>query len=300
MVKRKAEIFLFSTCGACIILALIMYSQVVPSFNAFIKSMTTRMIEFGITYGLWSALLLSFFGNTSVFLVIPYTYIVWMLAANAGQAGGFPWWYPLILGIISGLGAGVGEVTSYVVGRLFATSDKLQHSQLGQKFERMRQTFEKHPKLIPVIIYLFALTPLPDDVILVPFGVMKYSYWKTVIPCMLGKMSLTTLVSLAGFYFAPIIQQISWLSWIVPSAESDPGEDILSLIPLFVIIYLMIRVDFEKLMSKFKRKKSKVRLEVEPAVITDDDLAEGKGKEILGTLDKVEYNDDDVDDKGGN
>nr|MDO8117768.1 VTT domain-containing protein [Candidatus Sigynarchaeota archaeon] len=252
---RNAELFIIIACSVAVILALIMYSEAFPDFNEAIKSMSNGMATFGIQNGLWAAFLLSMFGNTSVFLVIPYAYIIWALALAAGPDPSFTAWYPIILGIISGLGAGVGEVTSYIVGRLFGKSEKMVNSELGQKFDRMRDTFEKHPKMIPFIIFLFAVTPLPDDAILVPFGVMKYSYWKTIIPCMLGKMCLCILTASAGFFMGGAIQSISWLSWIVPDADSNPGDDMLSLLPLFIIVYLMIRVDFEKLLNRSKKPK---------------------------------------------
>ncbi|MHA1792244.1 MAG: VTT domain-containing protein [Promethearchaeota archaeon] len=251
---KGADFFIIISTTACVTLAIIMYTESVPELNSFIKSFSNGMIQFGLDNGLWAALLLSMFGNTSVFLVFPYAYVIWILAASKGAEAALvsqaTITYPLVLGIISGFGAGVGEITSYIIGRLFTKSEKLINSELGQKFDRMRETFEKHPKSIPFFIYIFALTPLPDDAILVPFGIMKYSYWKTVIPCMLGKMSLTTLLAIAGYYFAPVIENISWLSFIIPSADSNPGDDMLSLLVLFFVVYLMLRVDFDKLMSR--------------------------------------------------
>lgn len=264
MVRNKPEIFLGASCGVAILLAAIMFMEIFPGFNATIKGMSVAMGEFGRHHGLIAAFLLSIFGNTTVFIVVPYSYIIWIVAVDAGISGLFDAWYPLLLGVISGLGAGVGEVTSYAIGRLFAKSKKLSESPTGQKFERMRRTFEQHPRSIPFIIYLFAVTPLPDDAILVPFGVMKYSYWKTIIPCMLGKMTLCTVLALFGFYFGQAIEGVSWLGWLVPSPDANPGEDMLALIPLFLIVYLMIRADFEKLMNRKKKAVPAAPVDGEP------------------------------------
>nr|MDO8087001.1 VTT domain-containing protein [Candidatus Sigynarchaeum springense] len=261
MVKlRKADWFLIITVVGCIALSLILYSNIFPDFNVAIKSISNSFIAFGVANGLWAALVLSMFGNMSILIVIPYSYIVFQLGITA--SGIQPAWYPLVLGVLSGLGAGVGEVTSYIIGRLFTKSEKLVNSDLGQKFEKMRKTFEEHPKIIPLMVFIFAATPLPDDVILVPFGVMKYSYWKTIIPCMLGKMLLCTIVAVLGFNFGANIDNTIF-KFLKPSATSNPGDDMLGLIPLFLVVWMMIRIDFQKVLESaskpFKKLASKLR-----------------------------------------
>ncbi|MEX2681891.1 MAG: VTT domain-containing protein [Candidatus Sigynarchaeota archaeon] len=255
MVKlRKADWFLIIMVVGCVVLALILYSNVLPDFNAAIKSISIAFIAFGIANGLWAAFLLSMFGNTSILIVIPYSYIVFQLAITASGVQSV--WYPLVLGVISGAGAGIGEVTSYIVGRLFTKSEKLVNSDLGQKFERMRKTFEEHPKVIPLFVYIFAATPLPDDVILVPFGVMKYSYWKTIIPCMLGKMTMCILLAYLGYIFGSGIDNTIF-KFLKPSETSNPGDDMLGLIPLFLVVWMMVRIDFQKILEYFQKQRAK-------------------------------------------
>ncbi len=261
---RNADLFLIVTVVGCAILAAILYSNVYPAFNEMIGGISGWFKSFGRANGLWAAFLLSMFGNTSVLIVVPYSYVVFLLGLDA-HTGGLAVWYPLVLGVISGLGAGVGEVTSYIVGRLFRKSEKLVNGDLGQKFERMRVTFEKHPKMIPFIVFIFAATPLPDDVILVPFGVMKYSYWKTIIPCMLGKMVLCIVTAYLGYVIGVNIGS-SPLKFLVSDTE-DPARDMLMLIPLFVIVWLMIRVDFQKILESFQKIIKKLR--TKPAHVGD-------------------------------
>jgi membrane protein DedA with SNARE-associated domain len=265
---RNADIFIITTTLGCIIMAAILYSNVYPEFNAGIKSISLTFVSFGEANGLWAAFLLSAFGNTSILIVIPYSYIVFQLAISA--SGVFPIWYPLVLGVISGLGAGIGEVTSYIVGRLFRKSEKLVNGDLGQKFERMRKTFEAHPKAIPFIVFLFAATPLPDDVILVPFGVMKYSYLKTIIPCMLGKMVLCILIAYLGFVLGNGIDS-TFFRILKPSATSNPGDDMIGLIPLFLVVWLMIRIDFQQILESSQKRIAKLRtkLHAKPAHVGD-------------------------------
>jgi membrane protein YqaA with SNARE-associated domain len=261
---RNAELFLIVTVSFCIVMYFLLHYNVFPALTDGISTISNTIKEFGVANGLWAALLISFFGNTSILIVVPYAYVVWQIAylTSLATATTPQVWFPIILGIISGLGAGVGEFTSYVIGRLFSKSKKLVSTTLGQRFENMRQIFERHPKSIPFIVYIFAVTPLPDDVILIPFGVMKYSYWKTVIPCMLGKMTMCILIACAAYFIGPELKNIPIIGpiigFLMPSETSDPANEMLSLLPLFVIVYLMIRIDFGKLLERKGRNKGKV------------------------------------------
>ena len=255
---RDGELFFIFSTIICFSLAIILQLELVPAMNNGIDAFSDAMVAFGTSGNVvWAAFLMSMFGNTSVFLIFPYALIVLQIGTlNAAQGI----YFPLFIGIISGFGAGVGEVTSYIVGRLFTKSDKLVSSELGQKFDRMRKTFEDHPKSIPFIIYLFALTPLPDDAILVPFGVMKYSYWKTIIPCMLGKMSLCILLAYLGFFVTkiPPLEPIADLF----ASEGNAAQDMIFLWIMFLVVYLMLRLDFEKMVKRGKNK-SKVQQKLE-------------------------------------
>ncbi len=251
---RNADIFLIVTVAGCAIMIAILYSNAFPELNGTIAGISGGFKDFGRTNGLWAAFLLSMFGNTSILIIIPYSYVVFLLGLDASTAAASIW-YPVLLGIISGLGAGIGEISSYIVGRLFRRSEKLVNGDLGKKFERMRVTFEKHPRLIPLFVFLFAATPMPDDVILIPFGVMKYSYIKTVIPCMLGKMFLCILIAYLGFAIGGNIANTP-LGFLVSDTE-DPGRDMIMLIPLFVVVWAMVRLDFQKVIEKMQNLSKK-------------------------------------------
>ncbi len=246
---RNLEVFLIVACSFCIVFGAILFLEIFPGLNQTFNNFAIRVSDFGQQWGYFSAFLLSMFGNTSVFIVVPYSFVVYVLSAT----GVYNW---ILLGIISGLGAAIGEVTSYIVGRLAAKSKAIQESEYGEKFERMRKKFEEHPKAIPFWVFLFAMTPLPDDVILVPFGMMKYSYWKTVIPCWLGKTVLCLIIAAMGYYLSEWFVNLdegllrTILGLVIPRDPKDestnPGQDVILLLVLFIVIYLMMRVPMFK------------------------------------------------------
>ncbi len=206
---------------------------------------------------LLTAFIFSTFGNTSILIVFPYILIVYDIA----QA--YPNW--ILLGIISGLGAAVGEITSYIVGRLIGASNKMKGSEMGEKFHRIKLKFEEKPASIPLAIFFFALTPLPDDAILVPMGMMKYPYWKSIPPCTLGKTILCTLIAFLGFWVGSNIEPLNaliedypilfFLRLIIPTSDVNPSADIIQFSLVFIIIYLMMRLDFDKISMKRSKER---------------------------------------------
>ncbi len=191
------------------------------------------------------------FGNTTVLIVFPYALIVFEIAKI------YPNW--IALALVSGAGAAVGEITSYLVGRLISKTKRVSESDLGEKFHRMRKRFEKKPGSVPFTVFLFALTPLPDDMILVPMGMMKYPYWKSVFPCFLGKTGLCMIMSWLGHVISinqdflnqlAVTDGYSWLAPIlrlfVPTEDINPAADLIQFSLIFIFVYIMVRMDFEK------------------------------------------------------
>jgi uncharacterized membrane protein YdjX (TVP38/TMEM64 family) len=51
-----------------------------------------------------------------------------------------------------------------------------------------------------MIIFLFALTPLPFDLLGIVAGVLRFPLWKFFLACWLGKTALNIIIAYAGFY----------------------------------------------------------------------------------------------------
>ncbi|NIT59585.1 MAG: hypothetical protein GWN00_26205 [Aliifodinibius sp.] len=88
-------------------------------------------------------------------------------------------------------------------------------------------------------IFLFALLPLPDDLILIPLGVLRYDLRKALISMFIGKTLMCTFVAYAGKYSYSIVAEIFASSGILGGA--------VSLVLLVVILYGMIKIDWTKL-----------------------------------------------------
>lgn len=146
---------------------------------------------------------------------------------------------PLLIGFIAALGCLVGEMGGYIVGR--GASEFISETRT-ENLKGYQEYLIDHPKVAPLFIFLFGLTPLNDDMITIPLGLIRYDMKKTIFWIWLGKLGLMLI------FAYNLVNLCSFLG----------GENwILSIVMLYVIvimIYLMFRVDFIKLIKKEKRK----------------------------------------------
>ncbi|MHA1475213.1 MAG: YqaA family protein [Promethearchaeota archaeon] len=289
---RNLEIFTFVMLASLFILAA--FIQEGTWIYETIKSLSEDWVNLakGTETALLTAFIFATFGNTSVLIIFPYILIVYSIGQSYSN------W--ILLGIVSGLGAAIGEITSYIVGRLIGASKKMKTSEMGEKFHRIKSKFEEKPASIPLTIFLFALTPLPDDAILVPIGMMKYPYWKSIPPCTLGKTILCTFMAWLGFWVGGNIVEINilidenWylypLKFLIPSDSVNPSSDILMFSFVFIVIYLMMRLDFEKISMKRSKERKQFQAQLlEGSNIEIDKLAENyKVVNVMGFKDFIQ------------
>ncbi|TFG18254.1 MAG: hypothetical protein EU533_07825 [Promethearchaeota archaeon] len=156
---------------------------------------------------------------------------------------------PLLFAFIAALGCLVGELGGYIVGRGTA---ELVSEERTERLSKYQEYLVAHPKIAPFLIFLFGLTPLNDDMLTVPLGLIKYPAKKTIIWIWLGKFGMMIFMAYNAF---------GLLDWLNPGGLCGliGGENwimtIVSLYLIVIMIYLMIRIDFVK--------KIKVRAEQE-------------------------------------
>ena len=79
-------------------------------------------------------------------------------------------------------------------------------------------------------------------------------------------MVLCILVAYLGFILGDNIVNTPF-KFLKPSETSNPGDDMLGLIPLFAIVWIMIRIDFQKALESIQKLVKK--LHVKPARVGD-------------------------------
>jgi membrane protein YqaA with SNARE-associated domain len=105
---------------------------------------------------------------------------------------------PLLLGTVGGVGAALGELTGYALGR--SGHRVLARTPLVRRLLRLRR------RGLGPALFIFALTPLPFDVAGVIAGSMRYPIWRFLGWVCAGKILNTIAIAVASYY------AIGWLS----------------------------------------------------------------------------------------
>lgn len=155
--------------------------------------------------------LISLVFNSIPFVSLPYLLII------IGLAFKYTSFYDRILLILSSaLGATLGKILIYFIGRGFSKF-------LSQSSKKNLELFNKiAKKSLALAIFVFAALPLPDDVLYLPLGLTGFSLIVYFFSVFLGKLFLKStavfygsiLASLSeglGYYTIPILITISLL-----------------------------------------------------------------------------------------
>jgi len=183
------------------------------------------------SYGYLGAFMISVLGSLVPFLPVPYLIPIVLMARILD---------PLILGVVAGVGGALGKITSYLLGRF------------GRRFlseERRRRTAilgKAIEKYGVVAVFLFALTPLPDDVIYIPVGLTGLSIVKFMIANMMGKIILSWIVAYTGrLYFD--------LAELFLGEKGGLEATILAIVAMILITVFLLMVDWERVIEAQKR-----------------------------------------------
>lgn len=169
----------------------------------------------------------------------PYTFVVCFSAQPFREMNVL---FPLLVGLIASLGCLVGEMCGYFVGR--GTSELISNER-SQNLKNYQQYLVDHPKLAPLLIYIFGLTPLNDDMITIPLGLIKYDVKKTILWVWLGKLGLMLIFAYNIFNICIFLGGENWIFSVI------------TLYFTVITVYLMLRVNFIEIFKRFKAKIKK-------------------------------------------
>lgn len=200
--------------------------------------------EAAVFLGYPGTFLASLLGSASVVIEVPFAGVPFVLSGlREGLSGPFlfdPW----LIGILSGVGATIGDMTSYLLGY---GGRRLADESNSNGFSTF---IEAHPRATPLAVFVLASTPLPLDPAVVALGVARYSWWKLFLPCLIGEVIFLTLVSWAGRFS---------LDWIVellgiggPVTPLSATIEVLGIILLILTVYLSVRIDWKKITNRYE------------------------------------------------
>ena len=152
------------------------------------------LFELVNTFGYLGVFIASILGSATVILPTPLFLLIFF-------AGGVL--NPFLVGIIAGVGSAIGELIAYAVG--FGSRKLIEKRKVTLKKKGLGEWLVKGQKWMHkrggfFVVFIFAATPLPDDVIGIICGSIRYDLKKFFIAVALGKIILSLVLAYAGFY----------------------------------------------------------------------------------------------------
>lgn len=194
-----------------------------------------------LALGLLITFLVCLMGNLIPFPT-PYTFV---LCYSSLPFLNLNFFIPFIIALIASLGSLIGELGGYFLGMGIS---ELISDETYLNLKNYQQYLVNHPRLAPILIFIFGLTPLNDDLITVPLGIIRYSLKKTIFWCWLGKLGLMLIFS---YNLINICSLLGGENWIL---------SIITLYLLAIFMYLLIKIDILEYLKKKFRFKSKKNL----------------------------------------
>jgi membrane protein YqaA with SNARE-associated domain len=213
------------------------------------------MRTFAVQYGYLGVFLISLVGAMSIFVPIPYTIVIFIL-------GGLPGFDPLFIAVAAGIGSAIGEFSGYLLG---IGGRKVIGDRYKKKMDFITKLFKKYG---PIAIFVFALTPLPDDLLFIPLGVMRYSLLRAFIPALLGKFFSNLIIAYSGRLSLDIVKNIFGVEG---EGMSLLVGTIIGIVLLIIVLIIMFKFDWEKHFAKYVDEPK------DSGKVSEDTEAEKKG-----------------------
>lgn len=225
--KRFGPEEIFLVFALLLFIAVSLFVIYSPTFKDWSRKVWELSLSYSQSHGYLGGTVISFLAHTTVIIPVPYT----ILIAYLGSVGLNFW----ILGLLAGVGGGLGELTSYVTG---LAGGAIVWKKYHSHFLALRRILESRPKILPWIIFLFGISPLPDDILMIPLGMVRYNFWKALFPMMIGKISLTTIIAAAGKEASPVFNSLLY--------EADvPWLSLITLASIIASVYVILKIDWE-------------------------------------------------------
>lgn len=145
---------------------------------------------------------------------------------------------PLSIGILVALGATSAKLIHY--GISFFVGKHVSE----ERRKRLEAAAAKTRRWAPLAVFIAAATPIPDDPVIVPLGLMKYSPVKFAVSYFAGKV----LIAVIGAFLGGFGEQL--LSGYV----SQIALAIISIVLTIVITVILLRINLSQIAEKMLKK----------------------------------------------
>jgi membrane protein YqaA with SNARE-associated domain len=190
--------------------------------------MRNEILKLG-NYGYLGTFFLSLGTNATIILPMPSILMILPLGATFN---------PLYIGLVAGLGGALGEMTAYVVGYT------------GRGLWQDNPNYVKAVGWLKrwgmLIVFIFAVTPMPLDIMGIAAGNLRLPAWKFFLPAWPGKTIKYIVLAYVGYW--------GWEAFI---SNTDVRTTLIvtTVAALIVAVLLVLALVWEHFDWKNKRQK---------------------------------------------
>jgi uncharacterized membrane protein YdjX (TVP38/TMEM64 family) len=147
----------------------------------------------------------------------------------------------LVIACIVALGASLAKSVHYII--TFYASNHLSPT----RQQRLNTSGQKINRWAFLILFTVAATPIPDDPVVIPLGLTKYSPYKFFTAYFIGKLIITISGAFIGAWTGQILSE-----WLTP--EVTIAVAVISTIAVTVIL---LKFDIGELLEKVSKRLKK-------------------------------------------
>lgn len=155
------------------------------------------------SFGLAGLFVASIVGNATIFFPAPIAVIVFGLGAIAAEKG-LGLGFVILVGIVAGAGAAIGELSGYFVGYLGHQGVRNFSAAINR--DALEQIEKRLRKRGNWVIFLGSLSPLPFDIFGLAAGVLRMDLRGFFFATLAGKIIRDIAICLGGYYGAEIVR----------------------------------------------------------------------------------------------
>jgi uncharacterized membrane protein YdjX (TVP38/TMEM64 family) len=151
----------------------------------------------------------------------------------------------VILGFLVALGATLAKSMHYLI--TFFVGKHLREKQR----QRLEAESLKVKRWAFFLLFVAAATPIPDEPVVIPLGLLNYSPVKFFSAFFLGKLSITVAGAFLGSW-----TKSAFSEWLSPEAMI-----IISIVLTIVVTVVLLKVDVDKQAKRLLKKKASAQIQ---------------------------------------
>lgn len=156
------------------------------TFTEMIINIITNSESFVNEWGYLGIFIVSLVSASSIIFPIPGFIIIFTFGAIFD---------PFLVALFGSLGATIGNITGYFLG---LGGKEILEDKYGKKLDKIKEGFKKYKG--PLWIVILNASPLPEDLVSIFCGVVRYDFKKYMLATFIGQLILALILAYSGFY----------------------------------------------------------------------------------------------------